>query len=375
MSDEVAPASLGGCPTRPRPAARRPRPGAARGGARDERPGRDPRRRRDRQDPRHQPADGVRDRDRRRAAGPGARRHVHRQGRGRDGRAAAGARPAGRHGADVPRPRAQPAAPLLAVAPRRRAAPRAARLEDPDPRPARAPAARPLPVHAGQGPRRRDRVGEVAPDRAAGVRARGRRASRPGASRRSRSTCSSGPSTTTSGRRRGPGRIDFDDLLVETVGLLEDDAEAADTVRARKRWFSVDEYQDTSPLQQRLLELWLGDRPDLCVVGDVDQTIYTFTGATSGYLTGVRRAAPGRAGPRPDPELPLDAAGPRARQPADRRRRAVEAAGGEPRATGPEPTITRTPSADAELDAHGRRDPRPDRATASRPPRSRSSSG
>src|SRR4051794_8228336 len=81
------------------------------------------------------------------------------------------------------------------------------------------------------------------------------------------------------------GRIDFDDLLVETVRLLEDDERAADTVHARKRWFSVDEYQDTSPLQQRLLELWLGERRDLCVVGDVDQTIYTFTGATSDFLT------------------------------------------------------------------------------------------
>ena len=55
------------------------------------------------------------------------------------------------------------------------------------------------------------------------------------------------------------GRIDFDDLLVETIRLLEDDVEAAGTVRARKRWFSVDEYQDTSPLQERLLELWLAD--------------------------------------------------------------------------------------------------------------------
>ena len=54
--------------------------------------------------------------------------------------------------------------------------------------------------------------------------------------------------------------LDFDDLLMQTVDLLEADAEAAETVRARKRWFSVDEYQDTNPLQQRLLELWLGDR-------------------------------------------------------------------------------------------------------------------
>jgi DNA helicase-2/ATP-dependent DNA helicase PcrA len=88
-------------------------------------------------------------------------------------------------------------------------------------------------------------------------------------------------------------RIDFDDLLVETVDLLESDPDAAATIRVRKRWFSVDEYQDTNPLQQRLLELWLGDRDDLCVVGDEDQTIYTFTGATSEHLTGFVARFPG----------------------------------------------------------------------------------
>ena len=70
-------------------------------------------------------------------------------------------------------------------------------------------------------------------------------------------------------------------MLIGAVDLLETDPEAAEIVRARKRWFSVDEYQDTNPLQQRLLELWAGGRPDVCVVGDEDQTIYTFTGATS----------------------------------------------------------------------------------------------
>ncbi len=82
------------------------------------------------------------------------------------------------------------------------------------------------------------------------------------------------------------GRIDFDDLLAETIALLETDEEAADIVRSRKRWFSVDEYQDTNPHQERLLELWAGPSRDICVVGDEDQTIYTFTGATSSYLTG-----------------------------------------------------------------------------------------
>lgn len=88
-------------------------------------------------------------------------------------------------------------------------------------------------------------------------------------------------------------RIDFDDLLVETVKLLETDAGAADAVRARKRWFSVDEYQDTNLLQERLLELWLGDRHDICVVGDEDQTIYTFTGASSEFLTTFAARWPG----------------------------------------------------------------------------------
>jgi DNA helicase-2/ATP-dependent DNA helicase PcrA len=84
-------------------------------------------------------------------------------------------------------------------------------------------------------------------------------------------------------------RIDFDDLLTFTAELLESDAEAAGIVRSRKSWFSVDEYQDTSPLQQRLLDLWAGDSTDVSVVGDEDQTIYTFTGATSSYLTGFSR--------------------------------------------------------------------------------------
>ena len=89
------------------------------------------------------------------------------------------------------------------------------------------------------------------------------------------------------------GRIDFDDLLIETVTLLETDPDALATVQARKRWISVDEYQDTNPLQERLLELWLGERTDLCVVGDEDQTIYTFAGATSEFLTGFADRHPG----------------------------------------------------------------------------------
>src|SRR5262249_34182664 len=56
--------------------------------------------------------------------------------------------------------------------------------------------------------------------------------------------------------------------------------------------FVVDEYQDVNPLQKLLLDAWLGDRDDLCVVGDPRQTIYSFTGATSAYLTGFAAEYP-----------------------------------------------------------------------------------
>ncbi|MEC5197981.1 DNA helicase-2/ATP-dependent DNA helicase PcrA [Arthrobacter sp. PL16] len=78
--------------------------------------------------------------------------------------------------------------------------------------------------------------------------------------------------------------IDFEDVLLTTVAILEDDEKVAATVRSQYRHFVVDEYQDVSPLQQRLLDLWLGERRELCVVGDASQTIYSFTGATSRHL-------------------------------------------------------------------------------------------
>jgi len=87
--------------------------------------------------------------------------------------------------------------------------------------------------------------------------------------------------------------LDFEDMLVETVELLEGDHEAARLVRSRKRWLSVDEYQDTNPLAERLLELWLGESRDLAVVGDPDQTIYTFAGATPDFLLGFAERHPG----------------------------------------------------------------------------------
>jgi DNA helicase-2/ATP-dependent DNA helicase PcrA len=89
------------------------------------------------------------------------------------------------------------------------------------------------------------------------------------------------------------GVIDFEDMLVETVDLLETNPAAAALVRSRKTWFSVDEYQDTNPVAERLLELWLGESRDLAVVGDPDQTIYTFTGATPELLLTFERRHPG----------------------------------------------------------------------------------
>ena len=88
------------------------------------------------------------------------------------------------------------------------------------------------------------------------------------------------------------GRIDFEDMLVRMLEGFETREDVAEEFRGQYRWFSVDEYQDTNPLQQALLEAWLGDRRDLAVVGDEDQTIYTFTGATSEYLTGFTRRFP-----------------------------------------------------------------------------------
>ncbi|MHB1165356.1 MAG: ATP-dependent DNA helicase UvrD2 [Candidatus Nanopelagicales bacterium] len=88
------------------------------------------------------------------------------------------------------------------------------------------------------------------------------------------------------------GLLDFEDVLLVTAGALETRPDIADEVQAAYRWFTVDEFQDVNALQHRLLGLWLGERDDLCVVGDANQTIYTFTGATSQYLAGFSRRYP-----------------------------------------------------------------------------------
>jgi ATP-dependent DNA helicase UvrD/PcrA len=87
-------------------------------------------------------------------------------------------------------------------------------------------------------------------------------------------------------------QLDFEDVLLACAGMIESEPRVAQQVREQYRFFVVDEYQDVSPLQQRLLELWLGDRQDLCVVGDASQTIYSFTGATPEFLLGFSRRYP-----------------------------------------------------------------------------------
>ena len=145
------------------------------------------------------------------------------------------------------------------------------------------------------------------------------------------------------------GLLDFEDMLVQTVELLEDDAAAVALVRSRKRWISVDEYQDTNPLAERLLELWLGESRDLAVVGDPDQTIYTFTGATPEFLLSFAERHPGARtvtlaeNYRSSPQI-LELAN-----------RLISGGGRSPlhatQPEGPPPSVRRLPDAEAELAA------------------------
>ena len=96
-------------------------------------------------------------------------------------------------------------------------------------------------------------------------------------------------------RRDGMALLDFDDLLLHTAAAIENDDAVAQEFRDRYRCFVVDEYQDVTPLQQRVLDAWLGSRDDLTVVGDANQTIYSFTGATPRYLLDFSRRFPDAA--------------------------------------------------------------------------------
>lgn len=95
--------------------------------------------------------------------------------------------------------------------------------------------------------------------------------------------------------KRGQGRMDMEDVLLLTAGLLAEDERVAAQVRRQYKWFVVDEFQDVSPLQFALLDLWLGGRDEICVVGDPAQTIYSFAGADAAYLRDFPQKFPGTA--------------------------------------------------------------------------------
>ncbi|MGJ9413630.1 ATP-dependent helicase [Aeromicrobium sp. CF4.19] len=92
--------------------------------------------------------------------------------------------------------------------------------------------------------------------------------------------------------KREANRIDMEDILLVTAAILGDDDRIAAQVRRQYRWFVVDEFQDVNPLQSTLLDLWLGGREDVCVVGDPRQTIYSFAGASPRILTEFGRRYP-----------------------------------------------------------------------------------
>jgi ATP-dependent DNA helicase UvrD/PcrA len=93
-------------------------------------------------------------------------------------------------------------------------------------------------------------------------------------------------------RKAAEELLDFEDLLERTVRLLEDDGQARAAVHDRWRAFTVDEYQDVNLLQQSLLDLWLGERDELCAVGDDYQAIYGFTGASARWLLALPQRFP-----------------------------------------------------------------------------------
>jgi DNA helicase II / ATP-dependent DNA helicase PcrA len=92
--------------------------------------------------------------------------------------------------------------------------------------------------------------------------------------------------------KREQGRMDMEDVLLIGAALLAEDDRVAATVRQQYKWFVVDEYQDVSPIQAALLDLWLGGRDEICVVGDPAQTIYSFAGARAAYLAEFVRTHP-----------------------------------------------------------------------------------
>jgi len=105
--------------------------------------------------------------------------------------------------------------------------------------------------------------------------------------------------------------MDFEDVLLLTAAMLEEEREVRERVQDQYRYFTIDEYQDISPLQQRVINSWLGSRQEICVVGDPAQTIYSFAGATPLFLNTFTQRFPDAevirltSGYRSTPEITL----------------------------------------------------------------------
>ena len=201
----------------------------------------------------------------------------------------------GRPGPHLPRRRAAPAALLLA--PRRRR--RAARADRRARRRLVAEAAGRLRLAPPTGPALRDLAAEIEwakvdPDVARRLRraaAPAPAATPPGDLDAGRRWRGSSPAYEEVKRAPGPHRL-RGRPAAHRRGRSRTGATSPRRCAAQYRHFVVDEYQDVNPLQQRLLDLWLGGRDDLCVVGDASQTIYSFTGATPAYLLDFPRRYP-----------------------------------------------------------------------------------
>ena len=223
---------------------------------------------------------------------------------------------AGRAGAHVPRRRAAPAALLLAAG-RRRPAVAAGRGQAAHRRAGRGPGEDGHRRRHAARPGGRDRVGEGQPRRARGVPGRGG----PAAPRRARRPPSRWPRSTRATRRpRTPPSCSTSTICCCTSRARSRSTPTSpQEFRDRYRCFVVDEYQDVTPLQQRVLDAWLGERDDLTVVGDANQTIYTFAGRQPEAPAGVPAAVPRGRRRAAAARLPLHPAGRRRGQHAHRR--------------------------------------------------------
>ncbi len=87
--------------------------------------------------------------------------------------------------------------------------------------------------------------------------------------------------------------LDFEDTLIATLGMLNSEKWVADRVHEQFRFFVIDEYQDVSPVQRALLDAWRGSHSEVCVVGDPNQTVFGFAGASDEHLVRFESEFPG----------------------------------------------------------------------------------